>query len=336
MIAVEFILSAVLIVAAGVHLSRYGDVIALKTGIGRTWMGVLVMAAVTSLPELVTGASAILIFDLTNIAAGDAIGSCMFNLLILAFLDVRDPAPLSARVHQGHVLSAAFGIVLLGFAMMAVLAGPRAPAIGWVGVHSLLFMGVYMLAMRTIFAFERSRVAEMVEELPGDVDYKGLTLTRAVINYLAAAAVLVGAAAYLPGVADRVATATGLGQSFVGSLFVATSTSMPEVVVSVAAARIGALDMAVGNLFGSNLFNMAVLGLDDVLYTRGSVLADVEAAHLVSLSAAIVMTAIAIIGLTYRARQKRFRLSWDTFGIAAVYAAGVVLLGLFGPSELRP
>jgi cation:H+ antiporter len=297
-----------------------------KTGIGRTWMGVLVMAAVTSLPELVTGASSIVVFDVADIAAGDAIGSCMFNLLILAFLDVRDPAPLAARVHQGHVLSAAFGIVLLGIALMAMLAGPRAPAIGWIGVHSLLFLTVYVFAMRTIFVFERTRDSAMVEQLTGDVEYKELPLKGAVIRYIAAAAVLVTAAAYLPGVAERFAAATGLGQSFVGSLFVAASTSMPEVVVSVAAARIGALDMAVGNLFGSNLFNMAVLGFDDVLYTQGSILADVESIHLVSLTSAIVMTAIAIIGLTYRASQKRFRLSWDAFAIAATYVSGVILL----------
>ena len=326
MIAAEFIVCALLIVLSGVRLSRYGDVIAVKTGIGRTWMGVLVMAAVTSLPELVTGASSILIFDVADIAAGDAIGSCMFNLLILAFLDVREPAPLAARVHQGHVLSAAFGIVLLGLALMAVLAGPRAPTVGWVGVHSLVFLAVYVFAMRTIFAFERTRVSAMVEQLTGDVEYKAFPLKRAAIGYAAAAAVLVLAAAYLPGVAQRFADATGLAQSFVGSLFVAASTSMPEVVVSIAAARIGALDMAVGNLFGSNLFNIAVLGLDDLLYTRGSVLADVQAVHLVSLTSAMVMTGIAIIGLTYRARQKRFRLSWDTFGIAAVYVLGVILL----------
>ena len=117
--------------------------------------------------------------------------------------------------------------------------------------------------------------------------------------------------------------------------FILCAVLIVAVVVSIAAARIGALDMAVGNLFGSNLFNMAVLGFDDVLYTRGSVLADVEAVHLMSLSAAIVMTAIAIIGLTYRARQKRFRLSWDTFGITAVYVAGVVLLRVLAQSEPR-
>jgi len=326
MIAVELILCASLIVVAGVHLSRYGDIIAVKTGIGRTWMGVLVMAAVTSLPELVTGASSIVIFDVADIAAGDAIGSCMFNLLILAFLDVRDPAPLAARVHQGHVLSAAFGIVLLGLALMAVLAGSRAPTVGWIGVHSLLFLTVYVFAMRTIFVFERVRVSALVEQLTGDVEYREFPLRRALARYVAAAAVLVTAAAYLPGVAERFAAATGLAQSFVGTLFVAISTSMPEVVVSVAAARIGAFDMAVGNLFGSNLFNMAVLGFDDLLYTKGPILTDVESIHLVSLTAAIVMTAIAIIGLTYRARQKRFRLSWDAFAIAATYALGVILL----------
>jgi cation:H+ antiporter len=71
---------------------------------------------------------------------------------------------------------------------------------------------------------------------------------------------------------------------------------------------------------------MAVLGFDDVLYTQGSVLADVESIHLVSLTSAIVMTAIAIIGLTYRASRKRFRLSWDAFAIAATYVLGVILL----------
>lgn len=88
----------------------------------------------------------------------------------------------------------------------------------------------------------------------------------------------------------------------------------------------GVLVMAAGNLFGSNLFNIAVLGVDDVLYAKGSLLAAVSPAHLATLGAAITMTGIVIIGLTYRARRKRFRLSWDAIGVVAVYAAGVLLL----------
>jgi cation:H+ antiporter len=319
---------ALLILFSGVRLSRYGDVIAEKTGVGGTWMGLVAMAAVTSLPELITGASSILVFDTADIAAGDALGSCMFNLAILALLDVRDPVPLTARVHQGHVLVAAFGIVQLGLAAMAVLAGPRVPMLGWVALPSLLFIAVYAFAVRTSFVFERARVSRLAQELTGAVRYRDFTLRRAVALYALNGVVLVGAAAALPGLGEVLARQTGLGQSFVGTLVIAASTSLPEVVVSAAAARIGALDMAVSNLFGSNIFNVAILGLDDLLYARGPLLAPVEPVHLVSVLAAVVMTAIAIIGLTYRAQRKRYRLSWDTFAIVAVYLAAVALLRL--------
>jgi cation:H+ antiporter len=249
----------------------------------------------------------------------------MFNLLILAMLDFRHPAPLSASIHQGHVLAAGFGMVQLGLAALAMAAGASGPVIGWIGVQSVAFLGVFGFAARLIFKYERGRVSELAEEIAGEAE-KRMSLRGAVVRYVAAAALLVSAAAYLPAAAEALALATGLGQSFVGSLFVAASTSLPEVVVSVAAARLGALDMAAANLFGSNIFNVAVLGVDDLLYTRGSLLAQVSGVHLVSLLVAMVMTAVAIIGLTYRAQKKRFRLSWDSVFIVGLYAVGVWLI----------
>jgi cation:H+ antiporter len=252
----------------------------------------------------------------------------MFNLVILAFLDFRHPTPLSARVHQGHVLSAGFGILQLGLAALAILLAARAPMLGWVGVHSVLFLAIWVFAVRTIFAFERSRMADIAETLTGDIRYADVSLRRAASLYGLNAAVLVGAAAYLPGAGARFAELTGLDQSFVGSLLVAASTSLPEVVVSVAAARIGAFDMAVANLFGSNLFNVAVIGVDDFFYLDGSMLARVAPEHLATLTVAIAMTAVAIIGLTYRAQRKRFRLSWDSLGLLALYGVGLAMLRL--------
>ena len=325
-VIVPFVLASVVVLFAGIRLTEYGDIIAIRTGLGRTWMGVVVMAGVTSLPELITGASAIVLVDAPDIAAGDAIGSCMFNLVILAMLDFRHPRPLSATIHQGHVLAAGFGIVQLGLTALAMLAGPAGPRVGWVGVQSLLFLGLYGFAVRLIFKYERGRVSELAEEIAGDGAGARMSLRGAVVRYVGAAALLVAAAAYLPVAADALARVTGLGQSFVGSLFVAASTSLPEVVVSVAAARMGALDMAAGNLFGSNIFNVAVLGIDDLLYTRGALLADISRVHLVSLVTAIVMTAVAVIGLTYRAQRKQFRLSWDTFVIVGLYVIGATLI----------
>ncbi len=330
LVVVELALAALVILAAGVRLARYGDVIAEKTGLGGTWIGVVGLAAVTSLPELVTGGSAVLLFDVGDIAAGDAIGSCMVNLVILALLDVRERTPLSTRIHQGHVLAAGFGILQLGLTGLALLAGPRAPVVGWVAVHSIVFVGLYLFAIRAIFVFERGRMAALAEELTGEIRYRRHTLRRAVVLYAANALALVAAATALPGLAARLAALTGLAQGFVGSLFVAVATSLPEMVVSAAALRLGAVDMAVANLFGSNLFNIAVLGIDDVLYTRGSLLAAVSASHLVTVIGAMTMTAMAIVGVTFRAQRKRYWLSWDAFGLVAVYVVSMLLLHAIG------
>jgi cation:H+ antiporter len=325
-----FVLASVVILFSGIRLARYGDILAEKTGLGATWMGLVVMAGVTSLPELITGVSAVALFDVPEVAVGDAIGSCMFNLVILALLDVRDPDPISARMHQGHVLAAGFGMVQLGLAALAILAGAHAPAVGWVGVHSLLMLAVYGFATRLIFTFERSRMSALAEELTGEIRYRDFTLRRALLSYLGAAAALVLAATYLPQAAATLAAVTGMEQSFVGNLFVAASTSMPEVVVSIAAARMGAIDMAAGNLFGSNLFNIAVLGVDDLFASKGVLLATISPVHLVSLISALLMSAIAVIGLTYRAQRKRYALSWDSIGIVSVYLLGTLLFWRLG------
>lgn len=326
-VGLAFGVCTAVILLAGTRLTHYGDVIARQTGLGGTWMGVLVMAAVTSLPELITGTSSILVYEVPDIAVGDAVGSCMFNLLILALLDFRRPTPLVASIHQGHVLSAAFGILLVGLVVLAQLAGPHAPTMGWIGVQSLLTIGMYVFAIRTIFSFERTRLSTVAREVSGEpAAPAAMPLRRAIWLYVANAAAVVGAALFLPGLAEAIAAQTGLGQSFVGSIALAASTSMPEVVVSIAAMRMGALDMAAANLFGSNLFNLAVLGLDDVLYTQGPLLAAVSSAHLVTLVATMTMTAIAIVGLTYRAQRKRFRLSYDALAMIVVYVLAVRLL----------
>jgi cation:H+ antiporter len=300
------------VVWSGAKLSRYGDMIAEKTGLGGTWVGLLLMACVTSLPELITGASAILIFDVPDIAAGDALGSCMFNLLVLAALDASTRTPFSALIHQGHVLAAALGILQLGTVVLALVAGRAAPMVGWVGLHSLMFLAIYLLAMRALFQFERTRLLSVAHQIAEETSYAHVSTRRAFALYGATAAVLVGVATLLPGLAEQIATQSGLSQSFVGSLFVACVTSLPEVVVSWSAARMGAHDMAAANLFGSNLFNVAILGIDDLLYVEGSLLAAVDTSQIATATAAMMMTAVAIVALIHRAARKRGRLAWDS------------------------
>ena len=324
----QFGACAAVILFAGVKLSYYGDIIAEKTGLGRTWIGVVLLASVTSLPELITGISSVALFDVPDIAAGDVLGSCMFNVLIIALLDLMGgPSPLSARAHQGHILTAGMGIVLLGLVTVSLHLGSQMPSVGRVGMHSVALVLLYLGAMRLVFTYEKRRVAEFVEK----VEYKEhgeISGKRAYTMYGLNAGFIVAAATYLPHLGDEIARSTGLGQSFVGNVIIGASTSLPEIVVSLAALKMGAVDMAFGNLLGSNLFDMAILGIDDVFYTRGVLTSHVSPSHQIAAVAAMTMTAVAVVGLTYRVARKRLFLAWDSWGIVAVYVLATTALYL--------
>jgi cation:H+ antiporter len=325
MIWIQFLASALAIVFAGVRLARYGDVLGEKSGLGRSWAGVVLLAVTTSLPELFTGFSATALSALPDIAVGDVLGSCMFNLLILSLMDAVQPEPLTARAHQGHALSIGFGLLLTGVAAVGLVARNRLPALGWIGLYSPTLICLYFVAVRVIFRHEQNRRALETREVAEELQYGEISLRAAAIHYAAAAVVVVGAAVWLPRLGAEVARQTGLGQAFVGSLFIAVTTSLPEIVVSLTAVRIGAIDLGIANVLGSNLFNLLILGLDDVFYRHGPLMADAGASHSIAVVAIAMMNGLFLIGLTYKVMTKRFVVAWDTGAIAAVYVVAVTL-----------
>jgi cation:H+ antiporter len=325
MIWVQFAATALVIVLASARLARYGDVLGEKSGLGRSWIGVVLLAATTSLPELFTGFGATAIAALPDIALGDVFGSCMFNLLILSLMDAVQPEPISARAHQGHALSIGFGLLLLGVAGTGLIANPYLPPLAWMGLYSPVLIVLYFVAMRIIFAHEQQRRARETQEVAEELQYAQTTMRSAIVQYSLAAAAVVVAALSLPRLGAELARQTGLGEAFVGSLFVAITTSLPEIVVSLAAVRLGALDLGIGNVLGSNLFNLLILGLDDAFYRQGPLMADAGVSHSVSIVAIVMMNALFLIGLTYKVMTKRFVVTWDTGAIAAIYVVAVTL-----------
>ena len=325
MIWIQFLATALVIVFAGVRLARHGDVLGEKSGLGRSWIGVVLLAATTSLPELFTGFGATALANLPDIAVGDVLGSCMFNLLILSFMDAVQPEPLSTRAHQGHALSIGFGLVLIGIAGLGLLGSSRLPAIGWIGLYTPALIAVYFVSMRLIYTHEQHRRIRETQEVAEELQYAGIPLRTAVLHYSVAAVLVVGAALWLPRLGAELARQTGLGEAFVGSLFIAITTSLPEIVVSLAAVRIGAIDLGIGNVLGSNLFNLLILGLDDVFYRRGPLLTAADPSHGIAVLAVVTMNALFLIGLTYRVMTKRFAVAWDTGAMAAVYVTAVSL-----------
>lgn len=333
MVWIEFAICSALILISGSRLARAGDVLAEQTGMGRTWIGVILLATVTSLPELATGMSAVTVADVPDIAVGDVLGSCVFNLMLIGLIDVfYRPAPILSRVDSGQILSAGFGTVLIGVAAWGLVAGTQSTLSWplWVGPSSLLILALYLIVVRLVFRFERTRMAAAREREPAARE-RGAPL-RAVYRQVAFhGSVIVGAGIWLPFIGGRVAEATGLGGTVVGNLFVAASTSLPEIVTSFAALRIGAPDLAVANLFGSNLFNIAILSLDDVAYVKGPLLSHVSASHLFSAVTALMMTGVAVAGLIYRAQKKAWAtMSWDGMALLALYLLNAYMLVLLG------
>ncbi|HQS81459.1 MAG TPA: sodium:calcium antiporter [Thiobacillus sp.] len=317
---------------AGVRLSRYGDIIAEKSGLSRGWVGLILLATVTSLPELVTGLSAVTLARVPDIAVGDILGSCVFNLLIIVVLDVLyRKESIYTRARQGNVLAAGYGIVLIGvggFNLLLYRAGTM-PSIGHVGLYTPVILLLYLLAMRTLYRYEQAQVSEYVEDR---VElYPHVTLNKAVQGYAMAAAAVAAAGIWLPFIAKDLAEAMAWGQSFVGTLFVAAVTSAPEVVVTLAALRMGAVDLAIGNLFGSNLFNMAILAIDDLAYLPGPLLADVSISHAASAFSAMMMSGLAVVGLILRPASRVYRtVSWISLLLLVVYLLNTLFLYLYG------
>jgi cation:H+ antiporter len=318
-----------LIVYSGSRLAKYGDILAEKTGLGRAWIGVVLVASVTSLPELITGIVSVTFAGVPDIAVGTILGSCVFNMLILAFLDaMHRSVPISAKAQQGNVLSAGFGILFLCIIAGSLSLRVPLPPLGWIGLYTLLIIPLYFVAMRLIFFYEKRQLAAFLKETAIEFKYKDIPIKTAVLNYLGNAIVVIVSATFLPKIGEGIAATTGLGQTFVGNIFIAVSTSLPEVVVSIAAVKIGAIDLAIGNIFGSNIFNIFILALDDIFFTKGPILSFVNQNHIISALSAIAMTTIAIIGLTYRAEKKILFIAWDSAGIVTAYALTVMFLFL--------
>jgi cation:H+ antiporter len=224
------------------------------------------------------------------------------------------------------VLAAGFGIALLGLVVYVSMSHETLPEILWVSPVSFVMVALYLLATRTIFHYEqRQRLPPTgIGITPEPRSYESISSRHALAVFGFNSGLIIVAASILPYFGDRIASETGLADSFVGLLFIALATSLPEVVVALTAISIGASDLALGGLLGSNLFNIAILGVTDVIYRDGSIYAAVASAHTTTAGIAILMTAIAIVGLTIQPSRKPPYLAWDAMAMIGAYAAGIV------------
>ena len=318
MVWLKFVFCVLVIFFSGRVVAKYGDVIALRTGLGRVWIGVVLLALVTSLPELFTGISAITLVGAPDLTIGNLFGANAFNLFNLALLSIayRQGSMLGA-VRPVQRMTAWFSIALVSVAAVSVLISNHFwdMGIGWIGWYTPVIILLYLFFMWRIFRAERRHTPRPLAEEP---DYGEIPMSRVYLYFIIASAFIIGAGTWLAVIGDEIATATGWGESFIGTLFIGFSTTMPEITVSFAALRLGAIDMAVANMIGSNLFNMTVIPIDDLIYLEGPVLASVSTNHLLTAGMVVAMTVVFIAGLHLKPRRY-FKLSWCSLALIAMF-----------------
>lgn len=344
---VVFVVGAAALSRAGVELARSGDQIAIRTGIGGLAVGTVLVAAATSLPEVLTAVAASLA-DAPDVAVGDLFGSSMANMAILAVVDLSYHGRVWPRVELGHARTGSVAVGLTALGALALLT-PSLPAIGWVGLDTVLIAGAYLAAIAWVRRSPIGRVQSGVLPTPtgwgeaAETDDDGVGDSarapvvdaddgareveqhgslRRVVGRFAVGGIAVLVAAPVVAVSGReIAAGTGIEETIVGVVLIGISTSLPELVASLAAVRIGAHDLAVGNLLGSNAANMAVLVLVDLAYTDGPVLAAVDPSQSVVAVGAIVLMSLALAAIVHGEETRFRRLEPDAIVLLLAYLA---------------
>jgi len=313
---------ALLILAAGPKLTRNAEIIAAKKGLSDDWIGLILLASITSLPELAVGISSVTIADAPEIAVGAIFGACVFNLGMLVILDfaVRGES-VYRRARQAHILSAGFGIMLIGFAGLMIMVGSLgiSPTLGYIGGSSVVIVLLYIIATRAIYNYE-AKIRDSAAQA---------SLSEAQMWVVGAAVAILIGGLLLPFFAANIADRMAIGRGFVGTVFVAAATTLPELAVSMAALRQGSLNMAIANLLGSNLFNILILAIEDSLYFQGPLLESASQIHGSTALAAVVMSGVVIIGLLYRPETRLFRtVGWISIALFTIYILNAYIMYL--------
>ncbi len=326
-----FLASAVVIVVAGTKLSKYGDLLADLTGLGRIWIGALLLAGATSLPEGLTCISAVTWVDAPDLALGDLYGACMLNMFTLALVDLLNrEAKVWHSVSYSQILIAGLAIMLAAFVALFIIADLDTAFFGRLGWDTMLIAALYVFGLRFILQYETETQNSSGSETKVSTADDSMSLKRASLLFAAAAVTIIIFAPLLAKSAKSIADITGIGTTFIGASLVALTTSLPEMVTSLAAVRLGAYDLAVGNLFGSNAFNMMLVFPTDIAYSKGSLLQSVGSTQTIAGLLAIILMSIGIMGVIFRREKRWYLLEPDSIILAIVYFVGLFVLFRLG------
>lgn len=320
-------LASVVVTVAGTRLTQVGDQLADLTGLGEAVVGALLLGITTSLPGIITTVYAAWTQH-PELAVSNAIGGIAAQTFFLAIADI-----VYRRTNLEHA-AASFanlmqGVLLMGLLAM-ILVGSSGPDLSFFHIHplSLLMIFAYLAGSRLISQASRNPMwspkitQDTVEDIPDDKDQTNLTLRGVAVRFALLALLVAGAGYTLAKAGIAIAEQSGLSEGMVGSLFTAISSSLPELVVSVAAVRRGALTLAVGNIIGGNTFDVIFVSLADISYFEGSIFHAITDEQVFAVALTLLMAAVLLLGLLHREKRGFGNIGWESLSLILLYLGG--------------
>lgn len=324
-----FVVAAGAVWFAGTRLAHYADAIAEATGMGRAFLGMLMLGSITSLPEIAVAATATL-QGTPLLSVSDVLGSAAINVVILAIADAcfGRAALTSVQGSPAVILQGVLSIVLFAIILGSGIAGN--PLVFGMGAWSWLMLLAYLGALWLVAHSNAAKAWTATRRAPTDRredshdEQKALRTT--VWKSIGAASVILVAGFALARCGDALAEQTGLGTGFFGMVFLGFATSLPEVITVIAAVRLGRYDMAIGEIFGTNLFNVTIIVLVDALYRGEPILNEAGAFASFGAFLGLMLTAFFMVGLLERRDRTFLRMGLDSLAVIGTYGVGVVVL----------
>ena len=328
---------AVVIVVVGVRLTRIADTLSDRTGLGDAVGGALLLGALTSLPGNVTVLTGALEGD-AGFALGNPVGGIALQTVWLAIADLvyrranlEHASASLENVMQAVLLSAMLAIPVIGYATPGL-------QLGWFHPLSLLIPVLYAYGLRLLRRmreepmWQPTRTDQTADDDTGEANggdgehgypYARAS-TRSLWGRLGALGLVVGIAGWAVGQAGLgVVAATGLDSGLIGFTLTTGISSLPELVVLIAAVRMGQLTLGVGNIVGGNVYDVLMIAIADLAYSEGSLYRDAGPTSLVLLGGTLLMTSVLAGGLILRDRKG---VGFEGVSIPLVYAGTVALV----------
>ncbi len=318
-----FVILAFIIIKAGKKLSICGDKLGDIMGLEKSWIGVVMLASITSLPELITSTAATIIGE-PEMAISNIFGSNLFNVFIIFILDVFFiKNSFSSSIGLKNYLSCFSSILLTSIFFLGFVFGDI--SLGGISFISMGIFLIYLVVMNLIYKLEHSRVfVDPIEEDPEDSIV--MTSKEAKTGFALSGLTVVAVGITLSNVADRIAETPimgiSLGESFVGVILLALATSLPELTVSIQAIKMKSYNMAAGNILGSNIFNIAIIFVVDLCYREGSLYDTLGEFHIISAVFSILILLTLMIGMLFKDKRRKV----DSWIIGGIYIAAMYIL----------